>query len=248
MHTFKTIVRLALLAAVILSSCVVLQPPGAGQAIEGSGTLAEETRPISGVTVVELSMPGTLHIEIGAAESLRVSAEDNLLAYIETNARGGELAIRTTPNVDLRPRKPIDYYLTLKALDSLSVTSAGDVEAPDLQATHFSVTLSSSGSVSVNSLKAETLGVEITSSGNLVILGGEVQRQEIRISSSGEYMARDVPSSEAEVTLSSSGSATVRVLDSIRANLSSSGNLYYLGSPQLDIQTSSSGQAVQIDK
>jgi hypothetical protein len=246
MRRLKTAVTLAFLAAVIVSACVAL--PGIDeQAVEGSGTLAQDTRPISGVTAVELSMPGTLHIEIGEAESLRVSAEDNLLPFIETEARGGELAIETSPNVDLRPRQPIDYYLTVTALDSLGVSSSGDAEVPDLQAPHFSVTISSSGSVDINSLQAETLDAEISSSGGLTIGGGEVQRQEITLSSSGGYMAREMLSSEAILRISSSGSATIRVQDSIDGELSSSGGVFYLGSPQLNIRTSSSGKAVQID-
>ncbi len=190
MHTPRTISTLLLLFALGLTGCTTLSP-AEGQPIEGSGTLAEETRPIGDVTAVELAMPGTLHIELGAASSLRISAEDNLLERIQTEARGGELVIQTSPGVSLLPREPIDYYLTVTGLDTLIVSSSGDVEAPDLVAPHFSVTISSSGNVSVRSLQAETLDVELSSSGNLIIAGGQVGRQEITLSSSGNYMAKD---------------------------------------------------------
>jgi hypothetical protein len=61
-------------------------------------------------------------------------------------------------------------------------------------------------------------------------------------------MAKDVASLEAQADLSSSGSAPLRVQDSLRATLSSSGMLYYLGSPQVTLDVSSSGQAVQIEE
>jgi hypothetical protein len=139
MHTLKTISTLLLLLAFGLTGCTATVSQAESRPIEGSGTLAEETRPIGDVTAVELAMPGTLHIELGAASLLRVSAEDNLLEWIETEAPlgGGELVIQTTPGVDLLPRDPIDYYLTVPGLDTLIVSSSGDVEAPDLVAPTF---------------------------------------------------------------------------------------------------------------
>jgi hypothetical protein len=247
MQTLRTISTLLVLSAFGLSACTATLPPAGGRTIEGSGTLAEETRPLDDITAVELAMPGTLHIELGASDSLRLSAEDNLLASIRTEARGGELVIQSTPGFNLQPREPIDYYLTVTALDTLSVSSSGDIEAPDLVATHFSLSISSSGNVALQSLQAETLDVRISSSGNLIIGGGRVGRQEISLSSSGNYLAKDVACLEAQADLSSSGNATLRVQDSLRATLSSSGMLYYIGSPQVTVDASSSGQAVQIE-
>jgi hypothetical protein len=232
-----------LLLAATLAACLPLAQDW-GQAIDGSGTLAEETRPVSGVTAVQLSMPGTLHIEIGSSESLRVSAEDNMLAYILSDSRGGELDIHTEPNVELRPTKPIDYYLTVQSLDTIHISSSGDVEAPALTATHFEASISSSGSLVIQSLQAESIEVMISSSGNLAVLGGAVERQQITLSSSGEYAAKDLESQAATIRLSSSGAATVRVAGSLEATLSSSGNIYYLGSPQLRVDASSSGKAI----
>jgi hypothetical protein len=249
MRTLRTISTLMLPFALSLTGCTAELSPAESQSIEGSGTLAEETRPIGDVTAVELAMPGTLHIELGAASSLRISAEDNLLERIETEAplAGGELVIQSSPGVSLLPRAPIDYYLTVTGLDTLIVSSSGDVEAPDLVATHFSVTIGSSGNVALRSLQAETLDVELRSSGNLIISGGQVGRQEITLSSSGNYMARDIASLEARADLSSSGSATIRVQESLRVILSSSGTLYYIGSPDLQVDVSSNGKAVQIE-
>lgn len=244
MRALRSTISLLLLAAA-LAACLPVPLSGA-QAIDGSGTLAEETRPVSSVTAVQLSMPGTLHIQIGPSESLRISAEDNLLPYIQTESRGGELDIHTQSNANLRPSKPIDYYLTVQSLDTIHITSSGDVEAPALTAARFDVGISSSGSLTLESLRAETLRVDISSSGSLAILGGTVARQDIRISSSGGYAAKDLESRQAFIRLSSSGSATVRAVESLQADLSSSGSVYYLGSPQLRVDTSSSGKAIPI--
>ena len=234
-----------LLAAALLSACLVA-PIGDSQTIEGSGTLAEETRTTSAFDVVELSMPGTLHIESGASVSLRVSAEDNLLPYIETDTGGGKLQIRTRPGINVRARLPIDFYLTVPSLDGMRTTSSGNIEAADLVTTHFQAAITSSGSITLQGLQAETLEVEISSSGGVTILGGAVESQTIRISSSGEYLAKQLQSAEASVRLASSGTATLRVSDRLDGSLTSSGNLYYLGSPQVSVNTDSSGRTIQI--
>jgi hypothetical protein len=237
-----------------------------GQTIRGSGNVVEEARPVSGVSSVELATLGHLFIEVGDTESMLIEAEDNLLEHLEAEVRGGRLRIETKDNVNLRPTEPVNYYLTVTGLDTIAISSSGNIQAPDLEADRFSITISSSGnlemgdittdrlSVGISSsgnvtmgvLNAEALEVDIKSSGNLDIAGGQIETQNITISSSGNYMAQDLDSAEAEVRLSSNGSATIWVRDHLRANLSSSGNLRYRGNPSVDATTSSSGDIIQI--
>jgi len=234
--------------------------------VRGSGRVIEEERPVSDVTGVELATLGKLTIEMGEREELRVEAEENLLQYIETEVRGGTLRIGTQPGVTLRNRRPVNYYLTVKELDEIVISSSGDIEAPDLEAERFSVTISSSGNlemgdldadtvevritssgdVEMGDLSAERIAIDISSSGNLDVAGGEVVEQDMVISSSGNYRARGLESAEAEVRLTSSGSATIRVRDYLKASLSSSGDVRYIGTPTVDARTTSSGDVERI--
>ncbi len=252
--------------ALSILACQVGGIPISNREIRGSGNVIEESREVSGITGVELATIGTLHIETGETESLLVEAEDNLLEHIQTGVRGGTLEIGTPNDVNLRTTQPVNYYLTVTGLDTIRISSSGDIEAPDLEAERFSVIISSSGdlqmrdleadilSVDINSsgdmimgtLHANTLDVDINSSGHLNIAGGQVETQNVIISSSGDYDARDLESDEAEVRISSNGSATIRVNDHLKANLSSSGDLYYIGSPTVDVRTTSSGDVEQI--
>lgn len=256
-------------AAVMAFSILACQAGGipfpSGE-IRGSGNVVEESREVSNIVGVELATMGTLHIELGEIESLQIEAEDNLLEYIQTSVRGGTLVINTQNNVNLRTTQPVNYYLTVTGLDTIRISSSGDVEAPDLEAERFSVIISSSGdlqmgdleadtlTVDINSsgsmrmgaLHANTLDVDINSSGHLDIAGGQVEKQNVISSSSGDYVARDLESDEAEVRISSNGSATIQVNDHLKANLSSSGDLYYIGSPTVDVRTTSSGDVEQI--
>jgi hypothetical protein len=240
--------------------------PGNGKTVRGSGDVVEETRAVSGVTGVNLATIGHLTIEVGDTESLRIEAQDNLMEYIETEVHNGSLRIGTQDRVNLRSTRPINYYLTVTGLDTIVISSVGDVEAPDLEAERFSITIASTGNLEMGDLEADTLTVNISSSGDVTmgvlnadtlevgirstgdldIAGGQVKTQEVTISSSGKYTAQDLASDEAEVRLNSTGSATIWVRDRLKASLSSSGDLRYRGNPTVDATTNSSGDVIHI--
>ena len=260
------VVVMSMLALSMLACRVGRITPGDGRTVRGSGNVVEGSRAVSDFASVELATLGTLHIEVSDREALRIEAEDNLMEYLETEVRNGRLTIETKDNVNLQVTRPIHYYLTVTDLDTIVVSSSGDIEAPDLEAERFSITIassgnlemedleadtltvdiSSSGDVTMDVLKAGTLEVEIRSSGNLDIAGGQVETQQVTIDSSGDYVAQGLESAKAEVHLSSSGTATIWVRDHLKARLSSSGDLRYLGDPAVDATTTSSGKVTQI--
>jgi len=266
---FFTLAGLILIFSILACTVTINDDWGGnGETVRGSGTVAEETRTLNGVSGVDLALPGTLHIAMGNSESLRIEADDNLMAYIQTNVIMGKLVIESRQGTNLRPTHPINYYLTVTELNSLVISSSGDIETENLQSGSFSITISSSGKVTISgldctslhmkisssgntvieNLMADSISVTISSSGNLDIQKGQVQQQEINISSSGEYHARDLESVSANVTLTSSGEATIRVSDHLTGRLSSSGNINYIGDPDINVSMTSSGRTVQIGK
>ena len=235
-----------ILAALALSGCSI----GDGRTVHGSGNVVEETRVVSGVTGVNLATIGDLSIEVGDTESFRIEAQDNLMEYIETEVRNGQLRIETQDNVNLRSTRPINYYLTVTGLDTIVISSVGGIEAPDLEAGRFSITINSTGNLEMGDLEADTLTVNISSTGDVTMGMLNAKTLEVNInitiSSSGKYTAQDLASDEAQVRLNSSGSATIWVRSQLKANLSSSGDLRYRGNPTVDATTDSSGGVIQI--
>ena len=243
-----TLSLLALVFSILACGFIRIGDGDQDETITGSGPLVQENRDVGGITGVELATSGTLHITMGRPTSLRVEAQENLMQYIETDVRGRTLLIHTPPGTDIRSTRPIKYYLTVEKLDEMVISSDGDIEAGDLKSDSLSVQINSSGNVSVGSLDGSSLEVRISSSGELKITGGQVGEQRIRLSSSGEYQARDMASATADIDLTSSGSATVRVSDQLSGRLSSSGNIYYVGNPEVDVRMTSSGKTIQIDQ
>jgi hypothetical protein len=302
---FKRGITVLLLAALMFA---VYGTVGSGQSlyaatnVKGSGDVVKEDRKIGHITGVRLATSGKMFIKLGNKESLTIEAEDNLLEYIETEVKNGVLEIDNRRKFNLRPTEPIYYYLTVKELNQIGISSSGDIEAPFIKADKFeisisssgdldmegldaptveigvsssgdvtiedlntreldigisssgdvsfnkvdaaevSIGISSSGDVIMKSLFAENIESRISSSGNIEIGSGKVNSQRVRISSSGDYIAGKLESLEADVRTSSSGDILVWVNDYLKASTSSSGSITYIGKPEVDMHTSSSGK------
>lgn len=238
----KVLFTLFVVCLATLTACNVVV--AGRQVVRGSGNVASETRPVSGITGVGHSTIGDLTITLGDQETLTVEAEDNLLPYLETFVTNGMLTIRNKPEVSLLPTRPVRYHLTVKNLQSLANSSTGNIFAPKITGQNIAINLSSSGNITVDGVQADILKVQSSSSGDITINGGQARRQEIHLSSSGKYQASDVNSQSAQVTISSSGDADIWVASQLDANISSSGKVNYYGSPQITQQLSSSGKVI----
>jgi hypothetical protein len=238
------ILAVAVLLASSLACVCPLSVPGLGQGVRGSGDVVEETREVRGFTGVTLATIGNLYIEQGDEEGLRIEAEDNLIPYFEIDVDGGMLEIGTKPGVNLRPTVPVNFYLTVKGLDTIRLAGSGDIEALGLEAGDLEVTVSGSGDVSMPDLDADRLAVVIAGSGDLSA-SGQVDEQEITISGSGRVEARDLACAEAAVRITGSGSATVRVSDHLDVTISGSGSVRYIGSPAVEATVTGSGSVSQ---
>jgi hypothetical protein len=258
MNTFKCL-GVAIIG--LLFSACAMNP----YAERGSGRMTTEQRNVNGINGVSLATSGDLLIEVGNTESLRIEAEDNLISRIQTDVRDGILTIQMQSPGSLFFTQPARYYLTVKSLNSISISSSGDIWAPNFKSDRFSINVSSSGNLKMGNLSTDALAVNISSSGdvnmgvlnagaidvnisssgNLAIGGGEVKRQNVEISSSGDYSAKNLASDEAVVALSSSGDADIRARDRLSAALSSSGDIHYWGNPSININKSSSGDLLR---
>jgi hypothetical protein len=216
--------------------------------VRGSGNVVRETRPVSDVSGVALGGVGHLYIEVGEDESLTIEAEDNIIPHLETPVRDGVLEFLVEENVSISPSEPINCYLTVRSLESISVSGLGSVEAPEVSADQFLVDISGSGDVQIAGLQADHLLVQLSGLGNLDIEGGSVESQRIEISGSGSYDGRHVKSQSADVEISGVGSATVAVSESLTAVVSGNGKVSYLGNPTVDSEVSGLGKVEKLNE
>jgi len=214
--------------------------------VEGSGNVVEETRTVRDFSRVRLAGFGRLYIERGATESLRIEAEDNFLQYITTEVKDGELDIRWQKNILATNRKPINFYLTVKTLDTITLDGAGDVEAPDMRAETFTVNANGAGNFQLPGLQADAFVVTISGAGNVTVTG-EATAQTVKINGLGNYQARDLWSTTAKVEINAAGSATVRVSDALDATINGAGSINYYGNPTVSQRVAGIGRISRIE-
>ncbi len=175
--------KLILLSIFIIAiSSVACSIAGCG-VVRGSGRVVEEERNVSGFSEVSLTNSATLYIENGDEEVLRIEAEDNLLPYLETTVSGDTLVLKTRRGVSLQPSQPINFYLTVKELDSINVSGSGDVFAPDMQAGKLYLNTSGSGGIQAGMLEAKTVDLKTTGSGDIET--GRVDARDIAVETTG---------------------------------------------------------------
>jgi hypothetical protein len=219
---------------------------GPSDGIGGSGVFVEEDRQAFGVTAVRMDAVGRLYIYQGGAESLTVRAEDNVLPSIRTEVAGGMLEISMAPGTALGNLGPIEIFLTVRELERLEITGAGDVEATDLQVRELRLMSAGSGSMDIVGLDADRLAATLDDSGPIFV-SGRVMDQNVTLLGSGSYNARSLRSRWASVRNHGTGSATVRVSETLIVDISSSGSVYYLGDPDVDSTVTGFGELVKLD-
>ena len=193
--------------------------------VRGSGHVVEENRAVSGFTGVNLATLGNLQIQLGDPEGLRIEAEDNLMPYLETTVLNHELEISSRDGIQLRPTRPVNFYLTVKSLDSIALTGSGNIVAPDLKADQFRARLSGSGNMKLGNLYATDIEVRLTGSGNLQVAGATAKDQQITLSGSGDVELGKWNAETVEVHITGSGGleASSGAVKEQRVTLSGSG-------------------------
>ena len=209
--------------------------------IKGSGILKTETLPVKGFNAVLLTGVGQLVIQQTGTESLTVSAEDNFLPLISASVQGTMLTIRMQAGTTLQPTQPLQYFLTVKDLNSIGLGGAGGVTITQFKTTALAVTLKGVGNITLSGLTLNTFSVAMSGTGNVVV-GGQTQSQTVRCSGVGSYNAANLASHTATVQLSGVGNATVRVSDSLDVTIAGVGDLTYLGSPTITQHITGTGK------
>lgn len=213
--------------------------------VQGNGIVVEEARPVTGTIRVDLRGVGELHIRQGAQEELRVRAEENLLPFLRTDVRAGELVIWKDAGTILNTR-PIEYHLTVADLERVALTGAGTIRGRDIATGPLALLSSGAGSMEFIGLAAPSVNVVRSGVGD-VALSGSVHEQVVRLSGVGGYHAGSLESVVADVGIGNGVSATVRVRDHLTVTIQGGGTVYYIGDPVVIRVPGTLGNVVQIE-
>jgi hypothetical protein len=207
--------------------------------VEGHGNVVKKERKTDSFTGVKVSSGIDVYLRQGNNETVIVEADENLHEYILTEVHGGVLNVYSEYNIRDAERKRV--YVTMKDINSVRTTSAGDVigEGP-VNSEKLELSASSAGDIKLE-VHAKTIDLDISSSGDMT-LTGETDLLRADLSSAGDLNAFDLKSREADISVSSAGDADIYVSERITARASSAGDINYKGDPKyVDAHSSSAG-------
>jgi hypothetical protein len=207
----------AAFAVAALAALLALAACGAQK--EGSGVEAVETREVATFTRIELSGEAGVVVTVGEAQQVTVRGDDNLLEDVKTEVDDGALEISQPGNLDLHPKAGLMVEVTVRDLEAVEVSGAGDI--------------------SIAGVRGDLFRIEVSGAGN-VEAGGEVDRVEAEVSGVGDLRLGALVAREATVSVSGAGDVEVNATDSLSASVSGAGDIVYTGDPE-DVETDVSG-------
>jgi citrate lyase gamma subunit len=207
--------------------------------VSGHGHVVTKERKTDSFTGVKVSSGIDVYLKQGNNESISVEADENLHEYILTEVRNGVLNVYSEYNIRDAEKKRV--YVTMKEVNSIKTTSAGDVfgESP-INSDNLELSASSAGDIKIE-VNSKKLDIDISSSGDIT-LTGETDMLRADLSSAGDLNAYELKAREADISVSSAGDADVNVSERLTARASSAGDINYKGDPKyIDAHSSSAG-------
>jgi hypothetical protein len=207
--------------------------------VYGDGDVVRKDRPAGSFSGVKVSTGIDVYLSQGNDMSITVQADENIHEYILTEIKNDILHVYTDANIRRAEMKRV--YVTMKEINYLSTSSAGDIigETP-VRTDDLKMNVSSAGDIKLE-VYADNVEINISSSGD-VTLTGEADMLEGDLSSAGDLNAYNFKVREADLSASSAGDADIYVTERLRARASSAGDINYKGNPKyLDAHSSSAG-------
>lgn len=185
--------------------------------VKGSGVAATETRAVTPFTAIEATGFGKLKLRVGADDSLKVTADDNILPLIKSEVRDGVLILST------------------KGASNAKTDVVFEVNARTIKR------LENSGTVSIDAsgFDGGELSVEASGVGS-ILLNGRVDTLKAQLSGVGSLEAEGLTADSVRAELSGVGSASVRAEKAIKGNVSGVGSLTWKGAAT-EVSTNVSG-------
>jgi hypothetical protein len=195
----------ALAALVLVAGCV------------DTGPTTTEPRSVGAFSALSASAQIEVHVAVGSAPSVSVTAGQKVMPHIVTRVDGDRLVIETDGTTHGR----IKVEVTTPTLTAVDASSSASVTAEGVDAPSMDVNASSQATVK---------------------LAGSVDALTLNGSSQSSTRLGGLSAKTADVNLSSQSSGEVRASDAVSGDVSSQAELTILGSPaRVAVSTSSQG-------
>jgi len=222
---------IGVLAFLIISSTLNAQI--FSKKIKGNGTIKTETRKVSNYD--KISVAGSFDVKLikGMEGSITVKADENLMEYIVTEVKNGNLKIRIKKDFNISTNKTILVTVPFETINAISLAGSGDVYSEDtIDSSDLKLSLAGSGNLNLN-VSSKNLSSNIAGSGNMT-LNGNSNEFYCNIAGSGNVNGDELKALVATVKIAGSGNVKINAVNEIHGKNVGSGNIYYSGNPSVE--------------
>jgi hypothetical protein len=142
--------------------CAIVAISGCTIPWTGSGTNGNNPPDVQGVTAASLTGPGTIIIEQGNNESIKVEGSDSDKSNLEIIKTGPSLEIISKASADVK------IYLTVKDITALTISGPGIINATG-NVQQLAITITGQGTVNAKDLAAQNAVVTVTGEGEALV-------------------------------------------------------------------------------
>ena len=220
-----------LLIAVLLGTISIQ----AQKRIKGNGNMTTITRTTSEYNGISCAGSFDYILVAGKEGNIKIEGEENLLEYIITEVKDGNLIVKTRNNINLGTsrNKTIKVTIPFKDIERVSLAGSGDLWNTDkISSTNIIVELSGSGDIKLN-IEASSIKASLAGSGDLT-LKGTTSELKVQVSGSGNFHGFELQSNNTDVSVAGSGDADVVSTGILKARVSGSGDIRYKGNPKTE--------------
>lgn len=218
-----------LIAAV---SCAAIMT-GMGVVGVSADDTSEQMRALETFTNIRNKGSFEVFVTVGEEQSVKVTADSDIIDKVETEVRGDTLHIELERNNNWRGYRNIDVLrvdITVKSLESVRVDGSGDYEVRGLSGGDFRANVNGSGDIDLIDAKADHLSIDIKGSGD-VEASGECTSLDVEVKGSGDVSGRKMSCKSGDISIMGSGDVSATLVESVDVGIMGSGDVTIWGKP-----------------
>lgn len=215
-----------------------------GTQIHGNGIIKTTHRDIGNTRSINIA--GSFQTEIVQGEpGISITGDENLHDFIITEIRGDQLFVYLKYRTVFFNSKAFTVKVSMPDINEIKMDGSGTVSGDNnfITGNRLTVQLKGNGLVDLV-VRTSTLEADLGGSGRINIKG-ETNSLPGRIDGSGELNTTTTLCKNADIIIMGSGRARIFVSQSLSANISGSGNIYYTGNASVTKNIVHSGRVVK---
>ncbi|HPM24589.1 MAG TPA: head GIN domain-containing protein [Phycisphaerae bacterium] len=186
----------------------------------GDGVAKTENRTVADFTQLELLGSGRVEVTMGELGPLEITADENILPYVETKVENGRLYI--SPERVLQTVTPLVIQVTVPNVRNVRITGTGEIVVSGIDNTYMSASVIGTGVITLDG-QTETLVVDLNGAGR--VSAGALAANDVSIEIDGVGTADVQAAQTLDVVIAGSGVVTYSGAPTITQNITGTGRL-----------------------